>query len=1032
MLNAMTTKKTSQKSSETPTSVPASIPAGGARAIHLRGACQHNLKSLDIDFPIHQLTVLCGVSGSGKSSLAFDTLYAEGQRRYIESFSAYTRQFLQRLDKPSFDSLEPLPPSVAVTRDIRGRNNRSTVGTASEILEYLRNVFAAQSKLYCDACQLEVVAHTPNTILDRLSGLPAARAMVGFDIHWKNAEELALLLSDLQASGYVRILAGDKTFNLGSSSREEMALSFEKVTTATVIVERLKWEGQPDERWSQAIGMAIDQSMAFDLSQTVLFWEPFDISSVPVETQSGWGASQSVDAKMFFVRRFSSQLRCDQCLREYPEATAALFNSNHPSGACPECEGFGEVIRIDPDKVVPDKSLTLEEGAIAPWRSPSYAHEIEELLALAPSVQLPVNIPVSELTEDHWKIIQHGVKAKKFGGLDGFFDWLERKKYKMHIRVFLSRWRSYSLCPACLGKRLSEQSLAYRLGGFNFAELCGLTIEALVKVLMETQTVQAYRNDKSILPRVDVSTASGIASVGAGNTSFSHSDLGTSGASNLWLAAESHSQYNASEPFRQVISRLEYLEKIGLKYVSLDRPMHTLSSGEAQRVNLTTLLGSTLVDMLYVFDEPTVGLHDLDVEKVAKAILNIRERGNTVILVEHEPHMIQLADRVLEIGPKAGELGGNVVFDGTPTELLASSTLTGKYLRGERPRPRQNRRTESFIELSGASGRNLKNVDLRIPAGCLTVVRGPSGAGKSSLILDTLVPACLLSKASEVSDEAIDKSNALPYRSIKGVREIHAVRAIDQSPIPRSVRSTPATYCKAMDSIREAFANTPEARARKFGPSHFSFNSDIGRCPTCEGIGSVNVEMQFMADVALPCGDCNGKRFKAEVLDVTYRDRNIDDVLNMSVSAANEFFRGEAELQSRLQLLLEIGLGYLPLGQNLSTLSAGESMRLKLASVLGETSRKSLKGRSKSVNFADMDSQLASKRELIVMDEPTTGLHFVDIDRLLDCLDVLLKKGHTIVVIEHNQQFAQAADYVVELGPEAGPEGGVILKQCFV
>lgn len=938
-------------------------------AIQLRGACQHNLKSLNIDFPIRQLTVLCGVSGSGKSSLAFDTLYAEGQRRYIESFSAYTRQFLQRLDKPSFDILEPLPPSIAVTRDSRSRNNRSTVGTASEILEYLRNVFAKHASLYCIQCGQPVLAHSPNTILDTLTTHAPGRAMAGFEIAWKSTDELAMLLADLQSSGFVRLVVQNSTVNLGTSDRTELVEHFKNVHRATVIVDRLSWTGNRDERWFQSLGVCMDQAALHDDSIGVVF----------LESESG---EEAVDGRLFTRLAFSPVLRCVPCNIEYPAAEPSLFNFNHPLGACRECEGFGETIAIDPNKVVPNKTLSLRDGAIAPWNTPSYSHEHQELLALAPDVGIPTDVPVSKLTKAQWRLIEDGVPSHRFGGLKGFFAWLEKKKYKMHVRVFLSRWRTYSTCKTCEGKRLSHEALAYRLSDCSFADLCSLSIDRLAQLIREV--IREATQPRSIPTAQEHHPATDL-------------------PSNFWLAAEEQAQYNASEPVRQVLSRLEYLQEIGLGYLSLDRPLHTLSSGESQRVNLTTLLGSTLVDMLYVFDEPTVGLHTTDVERVSRAILKIRDRGNTVILVEHEPSMMKLADRILEIGPGAGELGGEVVFDGTPKELMRSDSVTGKYLRGEQHRRLRQRTSEKFIKLSGATGRNLKGVDIEIPIGCLTVITGPSGSGKSSLLLDTLLPACAKSTGQEAAAP-------LPYQSLTGLQSLGGFRTLDQSPIPRSSRSTPATYCKAMDAIRSAFASTPDAKNRKWSASHFSFNSESGRCEHCEGLGCVTVEMQFMADVSLPCPDCLGKRFKPEVLDVTYRDRNIHDVLQMSVSGASEFFRGESDIQNRLQLLIDIGLGYLPLGQNLATLSAGESMRLKLATILSESSR--------------------SKRgELIAMDEPTTGLHFVDIDRLLDCFEILLEKGHTLVVIEHNQQLIDAADTILELGPGAGPHGGQIVRQ---
>lgn len=933
-----------------------------APVIRLRGARQNNLKSLDLDFPLHQLTVICGVSGSGKSSLAFDTLYAEGQRRYIESFSAYTRQFLERVEKPKFDVLEPLPPSIAVTRDSRARNNRSTVGTTTEILEHLRMVFAAKAELFCHSCGEPIRSFNPDSILQKLGSQQPGRCMVGFSCCWTDDESLVSLLADLQSMGFVRLLVGDNVVNLGDADRSEMAKAFKKTKTATVIVDRLSWSGSIDDRWRQSIQVCFDQCVLHSPAQVIVFTESND-------------GPLKIDNRSFHARAYAAFLRCNQCDLEFQEPDASLFNFNHARGACPECEGFGETIELDRAKIIPDTSLSLREGAIAPWRTPAYSHELEELLRLAPEYGIPVDVPVSKLTAKHWSIIEKGVSKHNFGGLDGFFAWLERHKYKMHVRVFISRWRSYHLCASCNGQRLSRESLSYRWNGKTFSDICHLPIVELVAML-KSNSSRSRVLEGGVNDEVPVSR--------------------------FFSVGEEHAQYNASEPERQLTRRLEYLINIGLGYVSLDRPMHMLSSGEAQRVNLTCLLGSSLVDMLYVFDEPTVGLHPDDIKRVSKAILDIRDRGNTVILVEHEPAMLSFADRIIEIGPGAGVHGGEVVFDGAYDDLVKQASATGRCLRGEYYRRSKRTNATNWLELKKASGRNLKNTNLNIPLGMLTVVTGPSGSGKSSLVLETLVPAIQQKRGHK-------DASPLPFASLRGDEGVGDCISIDQSPIPRSTRSTPATYCKAFDGIRAAFAGTPEAHGSRLTASHFSFNSEHGQCATCEGLGYTTVEMQFVADISLPCPDCRGTRFKPEVLDIKYRDRNIHEVLQLSIDEAYGFFRGEETIRERLTLLREIGLGYLPLGQSLSSLSAGESMRLKLASLLGKSSGD-------------------QKRELIVMDEPTTGLHFSDIEKLIQCMESLLERGQTIVVIEHNQQLIEAADYEVCLGPGAGPQGGEVVR----
>ena len=934
------------------------------RCISLRGARQHNLKGLDLDFAIGQLTVICGVSGSGKTSLALNTLYAEGQRRYIESFSAYTRQFLQRIDKPSFESLTNLPPSIAITRELRTRNNRSTVGTASEMLEYLRVVFANQAELNCYQCNRRVESHNPKTAMDYLAQFEERRAIFCFEIGWQTKGELSELLFDLQKSGFIRLISNGQTVHLADDDRQKLASHFEASGQAFVVVDRLGiGRGQDQDRLAQSLGTAFDHvddsggGAAIVMVQSSI---ELDLESVAISDEKC-----SVDGVEFSVHRFSTLLRCEHCKIDYPASEPRLFSFNSPIGACATCEGFGEVVAIDMNKVVPDKSLSLSDGAIAAWRTPAYSHELDELRGLAAEFNIPFDVPVSKLKPKQWRLIHEGVPERKFGGLDGFFAWLERRKYKMHVRAFLARWRTYSTCKQCNGQRLNQGALAYKLFGRTFAQLCELTIDDLLQLLSAEEPA------------------------------------------NYMLAAEKRSRYLASEPQRQVLARMEYLQSVGLGYLCLARPLHTLSSGESQRVMMTTLLGSSLVDMLYVFDEPTVGLHPQDTERMANAILALRDRGNTVILVEHEPHLMRIADRVVEIGPQAGELGGYVTFNGTPSEMLNGKCVTGEYLSGRRRAQRSPRSIgHEWIGMRGASGRNLQVEELRIPLKCMTVMIGPSGSGKSSLILDTLCPA--IDRVFE--DEA---GIGLSFTSLFGMEHIEGCLAIDQSPIQRSMRSSPVTYSKAMDEIRQVFSETPDAKTRRFGAGHFSFNSDIGRCPTCEGLGFTTIDMQFMADVQLPCQDCDGKRFRPEVLEVRFRDLSISEVLEMSVERANSFFRGNAKVQERLKPLMEIGLGYLPLGRSLSTLSAGESMRLKLASQLDLSHRRS--------------GAEVARGKLIVLDEPTTGLHFSDVEKLLQCIDALIDFGNSVLVIEHNQQIIGSADHLIELGPGAGQMGGKII-----
>lgn len=922
--------------------------------IELRGVEVHNLKQVDLNLPHRRLNVLCGVSGSGKTSLAFDTLYAEGQRRYIETFSAYTRQFLEQLEKPEAERIDGLPPAIAVNRKDTTKSSRSTVATATELADYLRLLVAKVGRVHCHACGCEVVRQSPRGILAELraSGVEQ-RAMIGFQRPVTAEEDLTVVARNLREDGLIRVIARGRQFNL---AQDDLLAALSGATPEsadremlTVIVDRLSVASSPDARWLDSLELALARGRG---RCVVLVDVPADTASGT--TSNGEGISRLVDGALWLERAFSSMLACPQCQREYAQPDPAQLSFNSPLGACPRCEGFGNLVDIDWDRVIPDSNKTLREGAVAPWNTPAYEHELTELLALADDYRLRVDVPYRDLTDAERQLVVDGVPERKFGGLRGFFEWLEKRKYKMHLRVFLNRWRSSHECPECHGQRLRPESLAIRLSGKNLAELSALTVGQLRKSLAAIELSDAERAIcQSILPQVE--------------------------------------------------SRLRYLEQVGLGYLTLDRPLRTLSGGEAQRVALTAALGSSLVNMLYVLDEPSVGLHPTDVERLLHSIEGLRNRGNTVVVVEHEEAFLRAADHIVEIGPAAGDRGGEVVFQGSVAELEASSdSLTGDYLSGRRvvAMPTQRRApNHGWIRLTGARGHNLKNLTVEFPLGVLCVVTGVSGAGKSSLVQDTLYGAICQRKHKEV-----DKP--LAYDDVFGDGQIDDVLLVDQSPIGRSPRSNPVTYIKAFDQIRAVFAETIEAKTHNYDAGHFSFNVDGGRCETCEGDGYLEIDMQFLPDVFVKCSQCGGKRYRKEILAIMYRGRNIADVLEMSVREAFGFFRGQAKVQAKLKQLMDVGLDYLRLGQPANTLSAGEAQRLKLAAYLSAAGR---------------------HRTLFILDEPTTGLHFADIVQLLDCFDALLNVGHSLIVVEHNVHVMKAADYLIDLGPGAGDAGGQVV-----
>jgi excinuclease ABC subunit A len=937
--------------------------SGSRGFIELRGVEVHNLKGVNLDIPHRKLVVVCGLSGSGKTSLALDTLYAEGQRRYIETFSAYTRQFFERLEKPAAERISGIPPAVAVTHKNPSRSSRATVGTTTEAYDYLRLLFAKIGQVFCLNCGRRVRRETPESTATALAQVPAgARYLLAFAAGNGSPDDRPALFAGLREEGFARAIIDHRLVNLNGAPQtietvaaSDTAASSDVTSSETAtseilaVVDRLAAGSATPQRIRDSLETAFAKGNG---TCVVLVEMP---ERPPLEA-GGAGSAYTIDGQPWWRLTFSNTMRCDDCGREYPPPEPRLFSFNSPLGACPECEGFGNVIDIDLDLVVPDPSKSLREGAVAPWNTPAYVHELEELIALADDVGLPLDVPFRELTPPQQQLILDGVPARNFGGLRGFFAWLEKRKYKMHLRVFLSRWRSYRPCPACGGTRLRPEAFATKVGGRNIAEISGMKVR---------ESLAFFRQ----LPLSDWERRVG----------------------RMML--------------EQVQARLGYLDAVGLGYLTLDRTLRTLSGGEAQRVALTSALGSSLVNMLYVLDEPSIGLHPADVGRLIDAVLSLRNRGNSVLVVEHEEGLMRAADQIIEIGPGAGERGGEVVFQGTVAEMEASQhSVTGDYLAGRRGiagERKRRRPSHGWIRLAGARGNNLQNVTVEFPLGVLALVTGVSGSGKSTLVEDTLYPALRLRKREAAPKPA-------PFDDVFGDGQIDDVVLVDQSPIGRSPRSNPVTYIKAFDEIRGVFAETLDARTRNFTASHFSFNVAGGRCDTCEGDGYLAVDMQFLADVYMKCPQCNGQRYRPEVLKVQYRGRNIAEVLNLTVREAFSFFRGCGKVQVRLKRLIDVGLDYLRLGQPANTLSGGEAQRLKLAGYLSTAKR---------------------SRTLFLLDEPTTGLHFADVTQLLDCFEALLAVGHSLIVVEHNLQMMKAADWIIDLGPGAADEGGRVVTE---
>ena len=953
----------------------------------MRGARVHNLKNIDFEVPHNTLTVVTGVSGSGKSSLAFDTIYAEGQRRYVESLSAYARQFLERIEKPDADTIDGIAPAVAIRQKNTTRNPRSTVATATEIYDYLRLLFARVGRTYCANCDREVKKDTVDEVADAILALePETRLQVLFPLQRPGAagQEAASKGEKTSRAKKALLLAktarnGTRTEQLTDALKTRLfdlrKAGFNRLYQAGQIFEFSTPESLLDVNFDQPVFVLVDRlilsadarSRVVDAIETAYRESGEVIFELPGANEQATDAGGDARATQM---RFAQRFECKNCGLRYEEPEPRLFSFNNPYGACPRCQGFGNTIDFDLDLVIPDKMKTLGEGAIEPWTKPKYRPLFTDLKRFAKQAEIPLDVPWIELEEEHRNLVLNG--EGKFLGVRGFFNHLERKKYKLHVRVFLSRYRGYSLCSACNGSRLRLEARQVKIKGRNICEICALTVE------------EAFRF-------------------------FSELEL---------TAQESEI---ADRLLQEIRERLRFLNDVGLEYLTLDRLSSTLSGGEAQRIQLATSLGSRLVGTLYVLDEPSIGLHSRDTHRLIKILHDLRNLGNTILVVEHDPDIMRAADRILDLGPGAGENGGKLIAAGTYDEIRhSSSSLTGRYLsedlRIQAPVTRRKPGAQQ-ITIRGVRANNLKGVDISIPLGMIVAITGVSGSGKSTLLHQVLYRA--LAQAKQQSSNGAS-GPAATWESLAGDQFIDEVVLVDQSPIGRTPRSNPVTYIKAFDAIRELFASLPEAKKRGFSAGHFSFNIPGGRCETCEGDGTVTVEMQFLADVELICEECKGTRYKPQVLEVRYRGKNIHEVLNLTVKEALKFFTEAPKITEKLRSLEEVGLGYLRLGQSATTLSGGEAQRMKLAAHLQPATREV--GRS-----GRGGGEGRRQRLLYIFDEPTTGLHFDDVSKLLAAFRRLIEAGGSIVVIEHNLEVIKTADWVIDLGPEGGNRGGKIV-----
>lgn len=903
-------------------------------AILLRGVKTHNLKNIDVCLPHKKLYVITGVSGSGKSSLAFDTLYAEGQRRYVESLSSYARQFLERMEKPDAEFVAGIPPALAIEAKNVITNARSTVGTQTEINDYLRVFFSRTGKTFCPACKKEVKAHHPDSAASFLMEcFQGGEAFILFKVVFsqKASKYRRTFLEELERQGFLEYFEAGKIQKL-----EELKKQKKSAGEILVSVDRLTLQPASLKRLRDSLEQAF---------------------------RYGKGDIWVAAGPSLKVLEFSEKLKCISCGKAFREPAPNLFSFNSPLGACPVCQGFGRVITLDWNLVVPDQNKSIAGGAIEPWTKPSAEWEARQLLQFCRREKIPTGKPWKDLSPTHRDWVLKGFRGKAYVkegdyfSVKDFFEHLQTKTYKMHVRVFLSKYRAFEPCSACGETRLKPEALWVMVSGKNIYELQTMSLSAVQEFFT------ALKLTASEMERV--------------------------------------------EPvFLEIKRRIKFLNEVGLGYLSLARLSRTLSGGEVQRIHLATSLGSALVDTLYVLDEPSIGLHERDNRLLIHLLYQLRDLGNTVVVVEHDPTMIESADEVIDMGPFGGERGGRILFQGKVEGLKKNSeSLTGQYLSGKLKISRPvksvptNAGKTNWIRIRGAAQHNLKNMDVDFPLNQLVVLTGVSGSGKSTLLYDILHRHFLRFKGQPVQDLG-------QARKIEGFEFLEDVILVDQSPIGRSPRSNPATYLKAFDEIRKIFSQTPQARREGFGPGHFSFNVEGGRCPACKGDGRLKVEMHFLADVFVPCEECQGKRFKPEILEIRFEGKNVDDVLSMTIDDADHFFAKEEILRRKLAILQKVGLGYLRLGQSATTLSGGEAQRMKLA--------------------AEMCEQ-GTRRILYLFDEPTTGLHFHDIHYLMEAFQELLNRGHSLVVIEHNMEIIRSADYVVDLGPEGGDRGGKVL-----